>query len=245
MHSSWRLAKCRRFSHFLHQASSLTRLRHPCILEVVEPLEEVRSELLFATEPVMAPLSQALIASDSSGRASESVQLDEVEIQKGLLQVARGLEFLHGAGLVHGNLTTDSVIVNTKGDWKISGFAFLTPLKEPDGTPTPYQYPDYDPSLPPALSRNFDYLAPEFAVDQKLEPANDMYALGCLIYAVHSKGEPPFRNRNSLQNVRQNADNLSTVAGSASWSRLGRECTSECLSHPRRALAQSLISPFP
>lgn len=194
---------------------------------MVEPLEEIRLELLFATEPVLAPLSQALITSESAGRASENMQLDEVEIQKGLLQVARGLEFLHGAGLVHGNLTTESILVNVKGDWKISGFAFLTPLKGADGTPTAYQYPDYDPSLPPALSRNFDYLAPEFALDQKLEPANDMYALGCLIYAVHSKGEPPFRNRNSLQNVRQNAEQLSTVVNSSSWTRLGRECLSK------------------
>ncbi|UZJ56775.1 hypothetical protein CBS101457_006095 [Exobasidium rhododendri] len=218
------------------EASTLTRLRHPCILEVVEPLEEIRSELIFATEPVMAPLSQALIASESAGRASESVQLDEVEIQKGLLQVARGLEFLHGAGFVHGNLTTESVLVNIKGDWKISGFAFLTPLKAPDGTPTPYQYPDYDPSLPPALSRNFDYLAPEFALDQKLEPANDMFALGCLIFAVHSKDQPPFRNRNSLQNVRQNADQLSTIVGSASWSRLGKDCLN---------VLSSLLTRFP
>lgn len=189
----------------------------------MEPFEELRSELIFATEPVLAPLSQALLASESAGRASESVQLDEVEIQKGLLQVARGLEFLHGAGLVHCNLTTDSILVNAKGDWKVAGFGFLTPLKQGDGTPTPFRYPDYDPSLPSALSRNFDYMAPEYALDEKMEPANDMYSLGCIIFAVHSRGDPPFRNRNSLTNVRQNADQLSTVAGSPSWSRLGND----------------------
>ncbi|MCO5598600.1 hypothetical protein L7F22_052697 [Adiantum nelumboides] len=205
------------------EASSLTRLRHPCILEVAEPLEEVRSELTFATEPVMASLSQALLASESSGRASDSLQLDEIEIQKGLLQVARGLEFLHGAGLVHGNLTPDAILVNVKGDWKLSGFGFLTPLKQPDGSPTPFEYPDYDPSLPAALSRNFDYLAPEYALDEKREPANDIYSLGCVMFAAHNKGEPPFRNRNSLQNIRQNADNLGTVASSSTWQRMGRD----------------------
>lgn len=177
----------------------------------------------------MAPLSQALLASESSGRASDSVQLDEIEIQKGLLQVARGLEFLHGAGLVHGNLTTESVLVNVKGDWKISGFAFLTPLKQPNGDPTPFQYPDYDPSLPPALSRNFDYMAPEYALDENLDPSNDMYALGCLMYAAHNKGEPPFRNRNSLQNIRYNADQLSTIAGSPSWQRMNKDLISRFL----------------
>lgn len=205
------------------EASSLTRLRHPCILEVAEPLEEVRSELTFATEPVMASLTQALLASESSGRASDNLQLDEIEIQKGLLQVARGLEFLHGAGLVHGNLTPDAILVNVKGDWKLSGFGFLTPLKQPDGALTPFEYPDYDPSLPPALSRNFDYLAPEYALDEKREPANDIYSLGCVMFAAHNKGEPPFRNRNSLQNIRQNADNLGTIASSSTWQRMGRE----------------------
>lgn len=98
----------------LGKASSLTRLRHPCVLETQEPLEETRNELIFATEAVLAPLSEALIASESSGRASDNVQLDEVEIQKGLLQVARGLEFLHSARMIHGNLTPDAILINAK-----------------------------------------------------------------------------------------------------------------------------------
>lgn len=187
-------------------------------MEVVEPLEETRSEITFATELVSAPLSEALIADSRS-----DFQLDEVETQKGLLQVSRGLEFLHGAGMVHGNLTPESVLINSKGDWKIAGFSFLTPLNSTDGTPTPFSFPDYDPSLPPALSRNFDYLAPEYAIDEKLLTANDMYSLGCLVYAAHSKGSPPFKNRNSLGNLRQNAEQLSTITGSSSWTRLGRD----------------------
>lgn len=97
------------FSSHSLQASSLTRLRHPCILEVVEPLEETRSEITFATELVTAPLSEALIADSRS-----DFQLDEVETQKGLLQISRGLEFLHGAGMVHGNLTPEALLINSK-----------------------------------------------------------------------------------------------------------------------------------
>ncbi len=96
----------------------MTRLRHPCILEVVEPLEETRSELTFATEQVVAPLLEAL-----QNDRSVEVQLDEVEVQKGLLQVARGLEFLHEAKMIHANLTPDAILINAKGDWKIGGFA--------------------------------------------------------------------------------------------------------------------------
>lgn len=205
------------------QASTLTRLRHPCILSVVEPVEETRGALTFATEPVVASLHHAVLASESAGRASAEVALDEVEIQKGLLQVARGLEFLHQAGMVHGNLDSNAVVINAKGDWKLCSFGFLTPLKQPDGTPTPYRHPDYDPTLPPSLSVNFDYLAPEYALDEKREPANDMYSLGCIVFAVHSKGNPPFRNRNSLTNLRNNVDGLATATESAEWRRLGKD----------------------
>ena len=54
------------------QAATLTRLRHPCILSVVEPAEESRTTIAFATEPVVASLQQAVVASESSGRASAS-----------------------------------------------------------------------------------------------------------------------------------------------------------------------------
>lgn len=174
--------------------------------------------MTFATEQVFASLSEALVSDHR-----QDVQLDEVEIQKGLLQVARGLEFLHGAKMVHQNLTPESILINAKGDWKLAGFSFLTPLEQPGGGATAWVFPDYDPSLPPAMSRNFDYLAPEYALDEKLQPENDMYSLGCVVYAVHNKGSPPFRNRNSLPNLRSNADQLSTTIGSQSWSRMGKE----------------------
>jgi serine/threonine protein kinase len=80
---------------------------------------------MFATEPVSASLRHAITASSEQrrgGRAKDEdeLELDEVEIQKGLSQLAKGLQFLHdSAKLVHGNLTPDSVIINAKGDWKV------------------------------------------------------------------------------------------------------------------------------
>jgi SCY1-like protein 2 len=118
------------------EASSLARLRHPSILELAEPVEETRGGgLMFATELVTATLSGVLKEKDDQersggvgGRGSryteessdgrkkrKEFEIDELEIQKGLLQVAKGLEFLHeSAGLVHGNLTPDAIYVNGK-----------------------------------------------------------------------------------------------------------------------------------
>lgn len=57
------------------------------------------------------------------------------------------------------------------------------------------------------MSHSFfpDATAPEYALDEVLITASDMYSLGCLIYAVHCKGTPPFRNHGSLGGVRDNA----------------------------------------
>ena len=118
------------------EASSLAKLRHPSVLELVEPVEDTRGGgLQFVTEPVTASLSSLLqekddqersggvggrasryITEDSDGtRRRRELEIDDLEIQKGLLQISKALEFLHeNAGLVHGNLTPDAILVNAK-----------------------------------------------------------------------------------------------------------------------------------
>ena len=118
------------------ESNALARLRHPSILELAEPIEETRSGgLMFATEPVTASLAGLLQDKDDQERAggagsrpsrfvfedadgqkkTRELEIDELEIQKGLLQVAQGLNFLHeSAGLVHGNVTPEAIYINAK-----------------------------------------------------------------------------------------------------------------------------------
>lgn len=49
------------------------------------------------------------------------------------------------------------------------------------------------------------FLAPEYALDEQLVTASDMYSLGCLVHAVHKKGEPPFKNHGGLSGLRENS----------------------------------------
>lgn len=65
------------------EVSKLTRMRMPCVLEVVEPLEETRSGLIWASEPVTCSLRAALAASSTSSRErldAYHLELDEVEV---------------------------------------------------------------------------------------------------------------------------------------------------------------------
>ena len=48
-------------------------------------------------------------------------------------------------------------------------------------------------------------VAPEFALDEQLVTSSDMYSLGCLVYAVHCRGNAPFKNHDSLGGLRENS----------------------------------------
>jgi SCY1-like protein 2 len=191
-------------------ASSLARLRHPSILQLVEPVEETRGGgLMFATEPVLCSLAAALGQKDRSGgrtdrgisrsmsndgtpsRASQDVDLDELEIQKGLLQVAKGLEFLHeSAKLVHGNLNPDAIIINAKSDWKISGLGFAGP---PDGAEGHQPVPQislsevlyHDSRIPRSVQLDLDYTSPDFVLDTNINFLADIFSLGMVILACY------------------------------------------------------------
>ncbi|CBX92685.1 hypothetical protein IAQ61_005943 [Plenodomus lingam] len=195
------------------EASSLARLRHPSVLELVEPVEETRGGgLMFATEPVTASLAGLLEDKDEQekaggvgGRRSRYVvedaegqkrrrelEIDELEIQKGLLQIAKGLEFLHeSAGLVHANLTPEAIFINSKSDWKISGLGFSTPpensTKPTSVTPISLsEVLNHDARLPRHVQLNIDYTSPDFVMDGNITPAADMFSLGMLIIALYN-----------------------------------------------------------
>ncbi|RJE25521.1 Protein kinase Scy1 [Aspergillus sclerotialis] len=195
------------------EASNLARLRHPSILQVLEPVEETRNGgLMFATELITASLSGLLqekdaqeravglgsrashyMVEDSDGRRSRrDLDIDELEIQKGLLQVAKGLEFLHeSAGLVHGNLNPDAIFINAKSDWKISGLGFAG---SPDASQVHSSVPPLalsevlyqDPRLPSSVQLNLDYTSPDFVLDSNVTTSADLFSLGLIIITLYN-----------------------------------------------------------
>ncbi|ORY62642.1 kinase-like domain-containing protein [Pseudomassariella vexata] len=221
------------------EASSLARLRHPSVLELVEPVEDTRGGgLQFATEPVTASLADLLAQKDDQersggvgGRSSRYVteeadgtrrrrdlEIDELEIQKGLLQVSKALEFLHEtAGLVHGNLTPEAILVNSKSDWKISGLGFCSP-PENSTKPTSVQpislseVLNLDSRLPKFVQLNLNYTSPDFVLDNNLNPSADMFSLGLLCVALYnSPHRSPIEANASVSAYKRLFNSSSTV----------------------------------
>ncbi|KAI1169937.1 kinase-like domain-containing protein [Nemania sp. FL0916] len=224
------------------EASSLARLRHPNILELVEPVEDTRGGgLQFVTEPVTTSLASLLQEKDEQERAGgiggrssryvtedadgvrrrRELEIDELEIQKGLLQVSKALEFLHeNAGLVHGNLTPEAVLINAKSDWKISGLAFCSP-PENSSKPTSVQpislseALNLDTRLPRHVQINLDYTSPDFVLDTNLTTSADMFSLGLLCIALYnSPHRSPIETGGSQSAYRRIFNSSSTVPSS-------------------------------
>ncbi|KAL7900196.1 kinase-like domain-containing protein [Trichoderma sp. TUCIM 5745] len=221
------------------EASSLAKLRHPSILELVEPVEETRGGgLQFVTESVTTSLSSLLqekdeqersggpggrssryVTEDADGvRRRREIEIDELEIQKGLLQISKALEFLHdNAGLVHGNLTPEAVLINAKSDWKISGLSFCTPA---DGSTKPtsiqgislHEVLNLDPRLPKFVQLNLDYTSPDFVMDNNLTASADMFSLGLLSVALYnSPHQSPIESHGSPSSYKRIFSSSSTV----------------------------------
>ena len=68
--------------------------------------------------------------------------------------------------------------------------------------------------------------APEYALDSTLTPANDLYSLGCILFAVHMGGKPPFQNHRSMQELRDHTEGSLVRRDWASGPRWER-CSSE------------------
>jgi SCY1-like protein 2 len=151
-------------------------------------------------------------------RRRRDLEIDELEIQKGLLQVAKGLEFLHeSAGLVHGNLNPQAIYINAKSDWKISGLGFAGP---PDSTESRSSLPPLalsevlyqDPRLPKSVQLDLDYTSPDFAMDSNVTAAADLFSLGLIIIALYnSPHASPLQAHSNLTSYKKLLSSPSTT----------------------------------
>lgn len=164
----------------------LKTLRHPDILKFLTCVDGSDGTIYIATEPAV-PLS-TMIQNDPSTFTPETLQW-------GLFTISRALGFLHKSNLIHGRINTSTVFVTPSGDWKLGGLECVTPHNQCSQLAqnakilqlTPYQSPEF-------ASSNWSLVAnaPTSSIDS--------WALGCLIFDVHSKGNP-LTNADQLQNI--------------------------------------------
>ncbi|CAI7741671.1 unnamed protein product [Closterium sp. NIES-53] len=152
---------------FRADAKVLQKLRHPGIVRVVEALDESKWAMAMVTEPVFSSLANALGNLENLATIPhelEKLELGQLEVKHGLMQLAETLSFIHrNANIIHRGINPETVFITKNGGWKLAGFGFSVPAdQQPDPDEPAFLYPDFDVDdqvLP--LQPLLDYVAPE------------------------------------------------------------------------------------
>lgn len=103
------------------EAQSLLKLRHPNIVNLVEPITEDKTSIAFVTERVDENLSNLMRKGNYEAVCSSELDL-KLQIA-GLLKV---LHFLHNdVKTAHLSISPDNIYL-VNGQWKLGGFIFAT-----------------------------------------------------------------------------------------------------------------------
>ncbi len=149
---------------FVEEAKAAVRLSHPHIVPVYE-LGEVDGVYFLAMEYVAGASVQQLL---------QDGPLSPAAVAHLGVQLADALDYAHGLGLVHRDVTPRNVLVERTGHARLLDFGVAAPLDarvEVFGTP--------------------GFMAPEQARGEPVGPAADVFGLGALLYAALT-GTPPF-----------------------------------------------------
>ncbi len=144
-------------SRFDLEADILRTLQHPHIVGLLGHFVAYRTRFLVLELCTGADLKQVL---RRHGR------LDEATIRSIMGQIAEGLSYAHGHGILHLDLKPANVLVHPDGRIAITDFG-LGRLIESDGCDQ-------------CVAGTPPYMPPEQFKDEEVGPGCDAYALGCL-----------------------------------------------------------------
>ncbi|KAM3299643.1 hypothetical protein ACQJBY_040911 [Aegilops geniculata] len=102
--------------------------------------------------------------------------LDEHAVRGYAADVAAGLAYLHGAGMVHGDVKARNVVIGADGRAKLADFGCSREAGTAGG---------------PIIGGTPAFMAPEVARGEEQGPAADVWALGCMVVEM-ATGRPPW-----------------------------------------------------
>jgi serine/threonine protein kinase len=164
--------------------------------------QRFKQEARAAAEVENEHLVPILEASEADGRDYlavayvEGATLEAVLTERGPLPadaaarvasgIAEGLDALHAAGIVHRDIKSSNIIIDTEGTALLTDFGLAkgrayTVLTRPG-----------------QVMGTLDYLAPELIKGRPAEPASDVYALGCTVFETVT-GRTPFADKTLFQ----------------------------------------------
>jgi len=189
-----------RKARFLREARSAAAVSHPSIAQVYD-IDEDDGTTFIAMEYVDGRTVNRLVAD------GELDLLGAVEIA---LQVAEGLAKAHEANIIHRDIKSDNIMVTREGHAKLLDFGLaklLESVPEDAGTDTGGPVPPgrtltigQAQTIAGAVMGTVNYMSPEQARGQDLDPRSDIFSLGVVLYEM-ATGELPFKGDTFLDTM--------------------------------------------
>jgi hypothetical protein len=153
------------------EARTVAMLAHPNIVAVHD----------LGTEGGVPFLVMELVEGGDLQRRLKQGPLDARQAVAVAIQICAALDAAHAAGIVHGDIKPDNILLTATGSVKVCdfGIARLQQATRTSGTRSP------------TAVGTSEYMAPEQAAGGPVDTRTDLYALGCVLYAMLIGG-PPF-----------------------------------------------------
>ena len=158
---------------FVKEARALAQLSHPNIVAVYD-VGEVDGAPFIVMEHLPGGSLKQRIERGGALRAGDAVRI--------AIEVANGLQFAHGKGIIHADLKPSNILFDANDTAKICDFGIArTPQEDADT---------------PQLFATAMYVAPERVEGKGASIASDVYGLGLVLYEM-LVSKPPFTSTNA------------------------------------------------
>ncbi len=211
-------------TRFRREAKSAAGLNHPSIVAVYDSGEDSTIELGGADLPVPFIVMEYVHGKTLRELVHErGGPLEPLEAARVMASTLRALGYSHAHGIVHRDIKPANVMVAATGAVKLTDFGIARAIADTAATLTNTA----------VVVGTAQYLSPEQAQGQAIDPRTDIYAAGCVLYELLT-ARPPFVGDSPLaiayQHVGTPAQRPSTYA---------REVDSDLDAVTLRALAKA------
>jgi serine/threonine-protein kinase len=157
-------------ARFEREALAAAALNHPNIVAIYDSARDEDTRFIVMECAAGASLAEVL-ADEGCLAPEEAVRI--------ATQIADALRAAHGAGVIHRDIKPANVMVDEELRVKVLDFGIARAAADATLTQTD------------VILGSAPYLAPEIAAGRPADARSDIYALGCVLYALLT-GDPPF-----------------------------------------------------